>query len=117
MQNRKYWTVRLFKDNINLFLFTQIAVLNETLLKMSHMLHSPNSKMSLSKTVNALKKGMADTGAEMTKLSDEIKQIGEATSSQSKAVRRIFLGLFNISVSVNIILYNTDIKYNTLCNF
>ena len=68
------------------------------------MLHSPSSKVSLSNTVNALKKGMADTGAEMTKLSDEIKQIGEATSSQSKAIRRIVLGLFNISVSLNIIV-------------
>ena len=71
---------------------------------MSRMLHSPSSKVSLSNTVNALKKGMADTGAEMTKLSDEIKQIGEATSSQSKAIRRIVLGLFNISVSLNIIV-------------
>ncbi len=62
------------------------------------MLQSPNSKMSLSNTVNALKKGMADTGAEMTKLSDEIKQIREATSSQSKAIRRIIIGLLNVSV-------------------
>ena len=66
---------------------------------MSRILHSPKSQMSLSNTVNALKKGMADTGAEMTKLSDEIKQIGEATLSQSRAIRRILFGLFNISVS------------------
>jgi hypothetical protein len=58
--------------------------------------------MSLSNTVNALKKGMADTGAEMTKLGDELKQIGEATSSQSKAIKGIIVALFNISVSSNI---------------
>lgn len=77
--------------------YAKIAVLNGTLLKMSRILHSPKSQMSLSNTVNALKKGMADTGAEMTKLSDEIKQIGEATLSQSRAIRRILFGLFNIS--------------------
>ena len=69
---------------------------------MSRILHSPKSKMSLSNTVNALKKGMADTGAEMTKLGDELKQIGEATSSQSKAIKGIIVALFNISVSSNI---------------
>lgn len=74
-------------------------MLNRTLLKVSYLLHSPGSKMSLGNAVNALKKGMADTGAEMTKLSDEIKQIGEATSFQSTAIKRIIVGLFNISVS------------------
>ena len=50
--------------------------------------------------MNALKKGMADTGAEMTKLSDEIKQIRETTSSQSRALRRVIVELFNVSVSM-----------------
>ena len=72
---------------------------------MSHILHSPSSKMSLSKTVNALKKGMADTGAEMTKLGDELKQVGEASSLQSKTIKRIMVALYNISVSLNILQY------------
>ena len=95
LQNRQT-DILGFKRQLQLS-YAKIAALNGTLLKMSHILHSPNSKMSLSSTVNALKKGMADTGAEMTKLGDELKQISEATSFQSKTIKGIMVALYNIS--------------------
>ena len=57
--------------------------------------------------MNALKKGMADTGAEITKLSDEIKQLNKKASSQNRALKRIVLGVFNISVSLNVFIFNS----------
>ena len=54
--------------------------------------------------MDALQKGMADTGAEITKLSDDMEQIEKQTSSQSSAIKRINSGLWNISVSINFMI-------------
>lgn len=64
------------------------------------LLHSQNSLKSVSHTVIALQKGMADTGAEMTKINHEIKQLKVQKSMHSRAIKRMFLEMRNISVSV-----------------
>lgn len=83
------------------FLFYQIAFMNRTLFKISRDLHDANSKVMLNTKVDALQKGMADTGAEITKLSDEVKQMEKKSALQSLTINRINTGLWNISVSNN----------------
>ncbi|XP_028413501.1 uncharacterized protein LOC114536338 [Dendronephthya gigantea] len=91
--------IKEFKKKLQMS-YAKITSLNGSLLRISHMLHGPNGKVTLGHTVNALKKGMADTGAEITKLSDEIKQLNKKASSQNRALKRIVLGMFNISSEI-----------------
>ena len=101
----------------NSFICKKIDDLNGSLLKISHQLHNAYSKVTLKTKVDALQKGMADTGAEITKLSDDMEQIEKQTSSQSSAIKRINSGLWNISVSYHFIQVVNYINFRYVCNW
>ena len=58
----------------------QIAFLNKTLKAISLKANSPQSVVSISKDINQLKKGMADTGQEITAVKDTVTQTHQTGS-------------------------------------
>ncbi|XP_046848015.1 uncharacterized protein LOC124441574 isoform X2 [Xenia sp. Carnegie-2017] len=78
----------------------KISHINGTLHTIFSSLHSPNSLKSVSRTVIALQKGMADTGAEITKINHEIKQLKVQKSLHSRAIKECFLK-WNISLELS----------------
>lgn len=80
------------------FLFFQIAHLNLTVNDLQKRVESPESANKITGDIQLLKKGMADTGGDITEVKDKIKQLTDLAGKQNDQVNMLTLKFFNLSV-------------------
>ncbi|XP_078354119.1 uncharacterized protein LOC144638743 isoform X3 [Oculina patagonica] len=78
----------------------QIAHLNTTVDDLLKKVKLPGSTSTITKDIESLKKGMADTGGDITEIKDKIKQLTSLASQQNGKVEELSKNLFNLSVQV-----------------
>ena len=78
----------------------QIAYLNKTVKDLRESAKSPKSVGSISKDIEQLKKGMADTGQEITAVRDTVTKLRKLAHLQNKIIKSLQRRFFNLSVSV-----------------
>ena len=78
----------------------QIAYLNKTVKELSLRAKSPKSVVSISKDIDQLKKGMADTGEEITAVRDTVAKLTKLAHFQNRALKNLRKNFYNLSVSV-----------------
>lgn len=80
------------------FLFFQIAHLNLTVNDLQKRVESPESANKITGDIQLLKKGMADTGGDITEVKDKIKQLTDLAGKQNDQVNTLKNKIFNLSV-------------------
>lgn len=86
------------------FLFSfQIAYLNFTVTDLQKRLEAPENANTLTRDIESLKKGMADTGGEITEVKDKIKQLTDLAGLEHTKIDDLTNQLFNLSVSLLIL--------------
>ena len=78
----------------------QIAYLNSTVSDLRKRVESPESANKITSDIKSLKKGMADTGGDITEVKDKIKQLTDLAGQQHGKVEELTRQFFNLSVSV-----------------
>lgn len=81
-------------------LLKQIAYLNFTVTDLQKRLEAPENANTLTRDIESLKKGMADTGGEITEVKDKIKQLTDLAGLEHTKIDDLTNQLFNISVQV-----------------
>lgn len=81
-------------------LLKQIAYLNFTVAELQKRLETPENANTLTRDIESLKKGMADTGGEITEVKDKIKQLTDLAGLEHKKIDDLTNQLFNMSVQV-----------------
>jgi len=61
----------------------------------------PESANKITSDIESLKKGMADTGGEITEIKDKIKQLTELAGQQHGKLDKLTDKFFNLSVSAS----------------
>lgn len=87
------------------FLPLQIAHLNSTVNDLQKRVKLPGSASTITKDIESLKKGMADTGGDITEIKDKIKQLTNLASQQNGKVDELSKNVFNLSVSTFHLIY------------
>lgn len=82
-----------------LFLPLQIAYLNSTVNDLQKRVKLPGSASTITQDIESLKKGMADTGGDITEIKDKIKQLTTLASQENGKVEKLLKNVFNLSVS------------------
>ena len=77
----------------------QIAYLNSTVNDLQNRVKLPEGAQAISSDIESLKKGMADTGGDITEIKDKIKQLTDVTSQQQNKVHEVSKHLYNLTVS------------------
>ncbi|XP_022785214.1 uncharacterized protein LOC111325640 isoform X3 [Stylophora pistillata] len=78
----------------------QIAYLNLTVDELKKKVKLPESASTLTKDIESLKKGMADTGGDITEIKDKIKQLTDLAGKQQKRMEKLTKNVYNLSVQV-----------------
>ncbi|XP_044164178.1 uncharacterized protein LOC114963105 isoform X2 [Acropora millepora] len=81
-------------------LLKQIAHLNFTVTDLQKRLEAPENANTLTRDIESLKKGMADTGGEITEVKDKIKQLTDLAGLEHTKIDDLTNQLFNLSVQV-----------------
>ena len=79
-------------------MFFQIAHLNLTVNDLQKRVESPESANKITGDIQLLKKGMADTGGDITEVKDKIKQLTDLAGKQNDRVNTLTNKFFNLSV-------------------
>ena len=79
-------------------MFFQIAHLNLTVNDLQKRVESPESANKITGDIQLLKKGMADTGGDITEVKDKIKQLTDLAGKQNDQVNMLTNKFFNLSV-------------------
>lgn len=77
----------------------QIAHLNSTVDDLQKRVKLPGSASTITQDIESLKKGMADTGGDITEIKDKIKQLTKLASQEDGKVDKLSKNVFNLSVS------------------
>ena len=88
-----------------LFLPLQIAHLNSTINDLQKKVKLPGSANTITQDIESLKKGMADTGGDITEIKDKIKQLTKLASQENGKVDELSKNVFNLSVSTFYLIY------------
>ncbi|XP_073227299.1 uncharacterized protein [Porites lutea] len=78
----------------------QIAHLNLTVNDLQKRVESPESANKITGDIQLLKKGMADTGGDITEVKDKIKQLTDLAGKQNDQVNTLTNKFFNLSVQL-----------------
>lgn len=81
-------------------ILSQIAYLNSTVSDLQKRVESPESANKITSDIESLKKGMADTGGDITEVKDKIKQLTHLAGQQHRKVEELTRQFFNLSVQV-----------------
>ncbi|XP_074610988.1 uncharacterized protein LOC141865554 isoform X1 [Acropora palmata] len=81
-------------------LLKQIAYLNFTVTDLQKRLEAPENANTLTRDIESLKKGMADTGGEITEVKDKVKQLTDLAGLEHTKIDDLTNQLFNLSVQV-----------------
>ena len=81
----------------------QIAYLNSTVNDLKKRVELPGSASTITQDIESLKKGMADTGGDITEIKDKIKQLTELASQENGKVDELSKNVFNLSVSAYLV--------------
>ena len=87
------------------FLPLQIAHLNSTVNDLQKRVELPGSASTITQDIESLKKGMADTGGDITEIKDKIKQLTKLASQENGKVEKLSKNVFNLSVSTSYVIY------------
>lgn len=82
--------------------------MNFTVADLQKRLETPENANTLTRDIESLKKGMADTGGEITEVKDKIKQLTDLAGQEHKKIDALTNQLFNLSVSL-LILFSCDL--------
>ena len=88
-----------------LFLPLQIAYLNSTVNDLQKRIKLPGSASTITQDIESLKKGMADTGGDITEIKDKIKQLTTLASQENGKVDELSKNVFNLSVSTSFLIF------------
>ena len=88
-----------------LFLSLQIAYLNSTVNDLQKRVKLPGSASTITQDIESLKKGMADTGGDITEIKDKIKQLTTLASQENGKVDELSRNVFNLSVSTSCLIF------------
>ena len=91
--------------NLSIFFPLQIAYLNSTVKELKKKVKLPGSARTLTNDIESLKKGMADTGGDITEIKDKIKQLTDLAGLQRDKMGKLATNVYNLSVSI-IVIYN-----------
>lgn len=83
----------------------QIAHLNSTVNDLQKKVKLPGSANTITQDIESLKKGMADTGGDITEIKDKIKQLTKLASQENGKVDELSKNVFNLSVSTFYLIY------------
>lgn len=83
----------------------QIAHLNSTVNDLQKKVKLPGSASTITQDIESLKKGMADTGGDITEIKDKIKQLTKLASQENGKVDELSKNVFNLSVSTFYLIY------------
>lgn len=83
----------------------QIAHLNSTINDLQKKVKLPGSANTITQDIESLKKGMADTGGDITEIKDKIKQLTKLASQENGKVDELSKNVFNLSVSTFYLIY------------
>ena len=75
--------------------------MNLTVADLQKRVEKPENANTLTKDIDSLKKGMADTGGEITELKDKVKQLTDLAGQEHEKVELLTAKLFNLSVSLH----------------
>nr|XP_058956439.1 ERC protein 2-like [Pocillopora verrucosa] len=78
----------------------QIAYLNLTVDELKKKVKLPESASTLTKDIDSLKKGMADTGGDITEIKDKIKLLRDLADKQEHRMEKLIKNVYNLSVQV-----------------
>ena len=94
------YTVTVQKEYLtfSFFFFFQIAHLNLTVNDLQKRVESPESANKITGDIQLLKKGMADTGGDITEVKDKIRQLTDLAGKQNVQVNTLKNKFFNLSV-------------------
>ncbi|XP_068675755.1 EF-hand calcium-binding domain-containing protein 14-like isoform X1 [Montipora foliosa] len=105
--NDKYQRLKASDDDAIKFsnehfksILKQIVYLNLTVADLQKRVKKPENANTLTKDIDSLKKGMADTGGEITELKDKVKQLTHLAGQEHEKVELLTAKLFNLSVQV-----------------
>ena len=88
-----------------LFLPLQIAYLNSTVSDLQKRIKLPGSASTITQDIESLKKGMADTGGDITEIKDKIKQLTTLASQENGKVDELSKNVFKLSVSTSYLIF------------
>ncbi|KAK2556712.1 hypothetical protein P5673_021265 [Acropora cervicornis] len=91
--NDKYQRLKASEDEA-------IAYLNFTVTDLQKRLEAPENANTLTRDIESLKKGMADTGGEITEVKDKVKQLTDLAGLEHTKIDDLTNQLFNLSVQV-----------------
>lgn len=77
--------------------------MNFTVTDLQKRLEAPENANTLTRDIESLKKGMADTGGEITEVKDKIKQLTDLAGLEHTKIDDLTNQLFNLSVSLLIL--------------
>lgn len=77
--------------------------MNFTVIDLQKRLEAPENANTLTRDIESLKKGMADTGGEITEVKDKIKQLTDLAGLEHTKIDDLTNQLFNLSVSLLIL--------------
>ena len=83
----------------------QIAYLNSTVKELKKKVKLPGSARTLTNDIESLKKGMADTGGDITEIKDKIKQLTDLAGLQRGKMGKLATNVYNLSVSIIIVIF------------
>ena len=77
--------------------------MNFTVTDLQKRLEAPENANTLTRDIESLKKGMADTGGEITEVKDKVKQLTDLAGLEHTKIDDLTNQLFNLSVSLVIL--------------
>ena len=86
------------------FFSLQIAHLNSTIDDLRKRVKLPGSASTITSDIESLKKGMADTGGDITEIKDKIKQLTDLAGQQRGKMDELTKKVFNLTVSTFIFI-------------
>lgn len=100
------------------FFYFQIAYLNLTLDELKKKVKLPESASTLTKDIDSLKKGMADTGGDITEIKDKIKLLRDLADKQEHRMEKLIKNVYNLSVSIiHVIIIKQNDSLFFVCNW
>ena len=119
------WTILTAFNNclicvtkVKFFFYFQIAYLNLTLDELKKKVKLPESASTLTKDIDSLKKGMADTGGDITEIKDKIKLLRDLADKQEHRMEKLIKNVYNLSVSIiHVIIIKQNDSLFFVCNW
>ena len=119
------WTILTAFNNclicvtkVKFFSIFQIAYLNLTVDELKKKVKLPESASTLTKDIDSLKKGMADTGGDITEIKDKIKLLRDLADKQEHRMEKLIKNVYNLSVSIiHVIIIKQNDSLLFVCNW